>query len=49
MFCYRNQRDEKSVYCVFRTNVIVPYSLVATRISVKTVLKNWMGHVMFVE
>ena len=30
------QRDKKSVYCVFRTNVIVPYSLVATRVSVKT-------------
>ena len=47
--CYRNQRDEKSVYFVSRTNVIVPYSLVAIRICVRVVPTNWMEHVTFVE
>ena len=45
--CYRNQRDE--IYFASRTNVIVPYSLVAIRICVRAVPTNWMERVMFVE
>ena len=43
---YSNLREERSVFCASRTNVIVHYNLVATKIYVGIVQIGWKEHVI---
>jgi len=43
---YSNLREERSVFCASRTNVIVHYNPVATKIYVGIVQRGWKEHVI---